>query len=196
MIKKYHLADLFTLLEVILACTLLIMAFFEGLTNYAIWVFIGGELCDALDGPCARRWHYPDDNKYRWWRHYNTEIDQASDILLAAACAIYIMGRVNTFFGFILAMTVLITCGSIELYVAAARAQYPRGYSQRKIDRLLLIRRCIYVFLGIGGAILMLIWHTSWPSFCKWIAVLILAIAAIVLSIIKRNRLTQVNTPL
>ncbi len=196
MIKKYHIGDLFTLSEVVLACTLIVLAFFEGLTDIALWIFIAGELCDALDGPCARRWHYPDDGKRRWWRQYNTQIDQLSDILLAVACAVYLIAQVNTFFGAILTAVIFTHCFIVQLYVDYVTAKQPQKRYSRKIKRIILMRRYVYVFVGIGGAIVLLIWHTTWAIICKALATGLLALSAIILAILKRNRLKEVTTSL
>lgn len=66
--RKYHLADALTALEIIMAATITGMIIFGGSANVVIWLFAVGELCDAFDGICARRWPYPDDGKFRWWR--------------------------------------------------------------------------------------------------------------------------------
>ena len=89
--KKYHLADALTVCELICAVILSGMAFLRVAPAYALWVFAAGELCDAYDGTCARRWPYPDDGKYRWWRVPRTVafIEHMSDILLGLACGCY-----------------------------------------------------------------------------------------------------------
>ena len=56
--KKYLIADALTLLEVLCAIALAYMGLFNCPVDYAIWIFATGIICDALDGPCARTWHY------------------------------------------------------------------------------------------------------------------------------------------
>lgn len=200
--KKYHLADLFTLLEVILACTLLIMAFLGTPADYALWVFVAGELCDAFDGPCARRWHYPNDGKYRWWRRYNVEIDQISDIMLAFACGIYLIWRVSVSFGCILLFGIGAYCLITQLYLYEFNRISHRFIPRRTISAAerhshVIVRRLIYAIMGIGGAIVLLISATSWEFRTKIIVCALGAIIALpVLLIFKRPRTKSERTPL
>lgn len=218
--RKYYIADLLTLLEVILAGILLWMTIANISVDCAIWVFVAGELCDALDGPCARRWHYPDDGKYRWWRHYNSEIDQASDILLAIACGLYLILRVNTFWGCILLIGIGAFCLILQCTLYAydreghrfcRRDQLPYQVvrigtlwvkrtpsreDQALAEKLILFRRIVYVFGGIGGAIALLIWSTSWPTLVKFNLSIFGIAAGLILAHKKRNRLTEDQTPL
>lgn len=196
MIKKYHLCDLFTLLEVILACTLTVMTFKCIPPDYALWVFVAGELCDAVDGPCARRWHYPDDGKRRWWRKYNKQIDQVSDILLACACALYIILCVSSFIGVILSATIAFIALVVQDIVYGQDSQII--FTRPKLaKRLVLFRRCVYVFLGIGGAIATLLWYTSWPILIKVCLSIVGIAAGAVVTLLKfKNRLSEIDTPL
>lgn len=198
--KKYHLADIFTLLEVILAGTLLIMAFLGTPADYALWVFVAGQLCDALDGPCARRWHYPNDGKYRWWRRYNSEIDQISDILLAISCGIYLIWRVSVSFGCILLFGIGTFCLVTQLWLYQfnhiSHRFIPRRMSDAERNAIVLVRRYIYVFMGIGGAILLLIYATSWTLPTKIYVCVAGICIGIILALLKKNRLTEDKTPL
>lgn len=200
--KKYHLADLLTLLEVILACTLLVLAILGTPADYALWVFVAGELCDAFDGPCARRWHYPDDDKPRWWRRHNVEIDQISDIMLAIACGIYLVWRVSLDFGRILFLGVGAYCLIIQLYLyefdRISRRFIPRrSVSDAERHSHVIVRRLIYAIMGIGGAIVLLISATSWELRTKIIVCIIGAVIALpALLIFKRPRTKSEFTPL
>lgn len=170
MIKKYHLADLFTLLEVILAVALLWMAIMDCPVDWALWIFVGGEICDALDGPCARKWHYPNDGKHRWWRTYNSEIDQISDILLAVACGVYLIWRVNWLIGVLLLGGIGTFCLLVQChlyYYDQLRRSVKTNNNILYADRLILFRRRFYVVAGVGGAIATLVWYSSWPFWLK-----------------------------
>lgn len=194
------MADLFTLLEVILAGALFVMTIIGVPPDYAILVFVAGELCDAVDGPCARRWHYPSDGKYRWWRHYNVEIDQISDILLAVACGVYLIFRVSWQIGCGLLFGIGIPCLIVQLYLyrfdRISTRFLPRQIPEFRRKKIVLIRRMCYVFIGVGGAIITLLWHAGWSLPIKVELTVAGAITAIIMIPLKINRLVQDKTPL
>lgn len=196
--KKYHLADLFTLLEVILAIALFIAAVSNAPVEWALYIFVAGELCDAVDGPCARRWHYPDDGKYRWWREYNSETDQASDILLAISCGVYLIWRVSVFWGIALLGGIGLFCLAIQCYIF--RYDHIRHTfvcrDNPHIDDIVLFRRHIYVIAGIGGAIALMVWSTSWPLIIKRILMIVGIICGLILLKLKWNRWKENKTKL
>ena len=194
------MADLFTLLEVILAGALFVMTIIGAPPEYALWVFVAGELCDAVDGPCARRWHYPNDGKYRWWRRYNVEIDQISDIMLAVACGVYLIFRVSWQIGCGLLFGIGIPCLAVQLYLyrfdRISTRFLPRRIPAPQRKKIVLIRRMCYVFLGVGGAIATLLWHTSWSMAAKQILTIAGLCIAIIMIPLKINRIVQDKTPL
>lgn len=166
--------------------------------DYALWVFIGGEVCDALDGPCARHWHYPNDGKKRWWRRYNKEIDQISDILLAIACAAYLIfsnDNIMATIGIVLTLSVAALAWLVHDIVYGSGSQFIYTHPSWT-KNLLLARRYYYVFAGVGGAIATLIWCTSWSIFYKAVTSVLGVAIAIALIFIKRNRLHDIDTPL
>lgn len=194
----YYLADLFTLTEAILSIVLFMMAVVGAPVDHALWVFVAGELCDAVDGPCARRWHYPNDGKSRWWRTYNVEIDQISDIMLAIACGVYLIWRVSWSLGSLLLFGIGAFCLAVQLHLyyydhdlRAFRAHYYIYH-----DRLILFRRRFYVITGVGGAIALLVWYTEWLLQVKIIITAIGLACGFVIWIFKRNRWNDNKTPL
>lgn len=196
--KKYHLADCFTLLETILAIALFIMAFCGATAEQALWVFVAGELCDAIDGPCARKWHYPDDGKYRWWRYYNSEIDQISDILLAIGCGVFIIWRVNAFWGITLTAGLGIFCTVIQCYLYRYNPELHMFICRDipKAEDIILFRRHTYVIAGIGGAIALLVWSTEWALSVKRSLTIAGIICGLILLFLKWNRWKENKTPL
>lgn len=197
--KKYHLADFFTLLEAVLAIVLLIMAICGAKAEQALWVFVAGEICDAVDGPCARRWHYPDDGKYRWWRQYNSEIDQITDIMLAISCGVYLIWRISAFWGVALLGGIGIFCLAIQCYVyrydsATHRLVYRKD--RTNAEDIVLFRRHVYVIAGIGGAIALLVWSTEWLLIVKRVLTIVGVICGLVLLGLKWDRWSQDKTPL
>lgn len=159
--KRYHLADVLTLCEVIAGVILLGMAWFQVPIDYALWIFSIGELCDACDGPCSRRWPYPSDNVYRFWRAHVELIEHVTDGFLYATCAIYLICQPVTWIrysalivGIFLAVFCLITESRIRHIRFGANAGLKR-------KRLILQRRWVYdggiaVFIGI------MIWGAKW----------------------------------
>ncbi len=179
--KKYHIADLLTLCEIIIACTLLILQ--QRLTPEVVfWLFIVGELCDAFDGICARRWHYPDDGKKRWWREWAPEIDQISDILLLLGLVLYLI----TLCGEVL---LIVTIVAVLFFVAVELL------TSEKDKGIRIFRRYVYLACIVAG-ILILLYNTKWKLVTKIVIAVIMALIGITLIFVKKNRLTQVKTPL
>ncbi len=184
--KKYFLADILTGTEVIISVIIAIMIFFssEVTQDVIIWLFVVGELCDAFDGICARRWHYPDDGKKRWWREYAPIIDQVSDIMLIVATALYLIISQAKISLLILGVVIGLFCILVEIW---KRFHY--------FERLVLFRR--YIYLGaIAITLFELLFATSWGNTAKYLAVIAIFIVGIALMIVKRNRLTEDITKL
>lgn len=185
--KSYHLADALTLGEVIAGVILLGMAIFRATANYAIWVFVAGELCDAFDGPCARRWPYPNDGRKRWWRTYVTQIEHLTDIFIAVACMIYLMRCNNPTVAagaLALGYIVIVICATIELIIRRIGAISDAV----NLDWLILARRWFYAFGGIGGGVLLLITAASWAPAVKLCAIISGIGIGLVLFIYKLDR--------
>ena len=107
--KKYLIADFLTLLRAIIGVVIfsLVFSLKEGRTALVLILFSLGELTDALDGEFARRYSYPKDRKYRWWRaecevfdmHRYELNDILADLILGAATLFYIAKFVSPLFG-------------------------------------------------------------------------------------------------
>ena len=193
--KRYLIADALTLLEVLCAIALAYMGLFNCPVDYAIWIFATGIICDALDGPCARTWHYPKDGKRRWWRQHNTELDQISDICLAIACAYYLVFELKSSIAVILIAIIGIVALLVQDVVYSGIS--PLSITNPPLaKKIALFRRYLYVFGGIGGAIAILVWNASWTIVTKITLGAIGIVIGILLVLLKRNRLKDVNTPL
>lgn len=192
MLKKYHLCDLFTLLEIILACTLIAMAHLQISANYAIWVFIGGELCDALDGPCARCWPYPDDGKKRFWRipWVVKAAEHISDITLISALAFYLLKQKGLFFQ----ITICGTAAILTFSLIIEYTLFTRPYSGDERRRLILMRRYVYL-LGIAVGIGELVFCTTWTLLLKIGSCILGLIIGFFLIIAKWDRFTESDEP-
>lgn len=194
--KKYHLADVFTALEVVCGFIIFGMAFFKVGPEIVVFVYGIAELCDAVDGPCARRWHYPNDNKYRWWRVYASQIDQISDILVGIAIGVYLTCCVN----FTLGVSALSASTFIGFFIQTLAYDFPPlglnllvNYPKLGVG-LVLLRRWIYVLALLIVAII-LIFATSWLTTVKFMLASLVVFIGIGLLFYKFNRAIQVKTP-
>lgn len=192
--RLYILADVLTAIRGVLAFAIWLIAGLVVLFDSAasvwsspdivIWLFVIGELCDAFDGICARRWHYPDDGKKRWWRENASVLDQVTDIFLITATATYLGVRLGRF-------DLLMLGGIVALFCIIVEGLKFHYYSKR----LILLRRYIYLAC-IALALFTLLFATSWNGLAKGVAIAAIFIVGIFLMIIKRNRLTQDVTKL
>lgn len=202
--RKYHLADALTAFEVIMAIILLGMAFYRVSADLAIWVFVLGELADALDGPCARRWPYPDDSKIRWWRTHVKAIEHISDIFIATVCMLYLLlqpasatfdlfwwGPFEVSSGaMILGTFIIVICILSEVAIRVLRSN-GSAQDHKHADSIILVRRWIYAFIGLGGGIFLLISATSWSLKTKLTAVFAGAVIGMLLLYCKLDRATD-----
>ncbi len=166
--RKYHLADALTALEIIMAATITGMIIFGGSADVVIWLFAVGELCDAFDGICARRWPYPDDGKFRWWRVPRTVqlIEHVSDIFLLVACAIFLVVRSSLIIRVLTVIggtTIAAICFLIEVEI-----QTDDFYllQPKRAEEVILWRRKVYL-VGIALGVAFLIFSTSWNFWIK-----------------------------
>lgn len=191
--KIYHLADVCTALECVCAVIIIGMAWYGAKPEYALCVFFVGEVFDALDGPLARRFHYPDDGKYRWWRVYAKQTDQLSDLFIGAAMCFYVAARLSPRIG----LTALICATAIGLFVQTIAYDFPPlrlNWLQRQPKlgkRIVLARRWAYVGL-IVYAIRLLLWSTDWPFDTKVVLTAILCAVGLLMFIYKIDRALNV----
>lgn len=196
----YYIADILVLARFILAALLGIVAFVpwpgyssQEMVGFGLIIFLVGELTDALDGPAARRWHYPRDNKYRWWREnrMNVVLDKIADLCLSTAMVVFVFVRVSKLFA------VGISCAIVPfaLLVEFELAPHLRKTDPRYRKDLLLFRRLLYVAM-IYAMSLVTLWSTPWQWWMKLALSLLSVFIVWLLARLKRNRLTQVDTPL
>lgn len=195
--KIYHLADICTALEAVCAVIIFIMAWCGAKPEYALCIFFAGEMFDALDGPLARHFHYPDDGKYRWWREYACQIDQLSDLLIGITTCIYVAIRLNPVIGW----SALGGATTIGLFVQTLTYNFPPlrlnwlEHKPRLGNAVVLIRRWLYVGL-IVFAVGLLLWSTDWPRTAKTTVTVILCTIGVFVFVCKINRMTEVKTEL
>lgn len=191
--RKYHFADALTALEIIMAATITGMIFCGGSADQVIWMFAIGELCDAFDGICARRWPYPDDGKFRWWRVPRTVqlIEHVSDIFLLVACAVFLVVRSS------LIIRILTVIGGVIIaaicFLIEVEIQTDEFYllQPERTEEVILWRRKVYL-VGIALGVAFLIFSTSWNFWIKIGCCLVGAIIGLYLKKKKRDRLDNV----
>lgn len=197
--RKYHIADALTLTEVIFSITIFGMTLAKTKAEYVFLAFLGGELCDAFDGIAARRWHYPDDGKYRWWRRYNVELDILSDIMLAVSVACYLIAYVNRPIGIFL--TALLTGNGIVISLWTRRPHWRQTKTSGTVRfydlnrTVILARRYVYL-AGLTIAAIMILWASTWSEITKWLILCAGVIIGTIMAFVKQDRLTEDKTPL
>lgn len=195
--RKYHIADTLTLCKCICTCILGVLLFTGAKPQTALIIFGIGELCDAFDGICARKWKYPPDGKYRWWREYAPEIDQVTDVLHLSVMALFFIFRICATFvyfrpwiAFSVALAIAFICIVVHIIVAE-----PKYAGSKFATRLILGRRVLYLaciaFIVFAG-----LYAVSWPKAVRIAIAIVLCVGAVGLLIIKWDRATQVKTPL
>lgn len=189
--KKYHIADLLTLTEVVMAAVVVGLAGAGADAVFALAAFLIGEICDAFDGICARKWHYPKDGKFRWWREKAVEIDQLSDILLALAVLFYVGLNLDLGFALLVAGTAIM----IAVPVQFISGWLARNGAKNLADKLVLVRRYLYL-VGLIILFVTLVQNASLSLFAREVVYGLTVIAALVMIVVKQNRLTQNKTPL
>lgn len=188
----YYLADALTLCEGILALVIMLLSFFDTPPETILFVFVAAEICDALDGPCARHWHYPNDGVYRWWREYCEWTDKITDLMTGASLIVYIAVHLNHGFGLFIFFACLIIGLPIQLCVYDCKGF---GYNLRAKRpslalKIVCVRRFVYA-LSIFIVISYLILATSWPLHLKHLLGFCTILVGFVLLFAKKNRLNN-----
>lgn len=163
-----YLADLLTLIRLILALVLIGLAVTQSSADNAFIVFLVAELTDTFDGTCARLWPFP-KGKAPWYRKYAAYYDMASDVLLAGAQVLFVLLAINLWVGLAIAAFYIVICGGIELLVYGKFLGHPNNCTKNSLARrnfplakkIIMARRYAYALcLGITNAIIL--FATSW----------------------------------
>lgn len=179
-----------TAIEFIMAAILTGMIVLQEPSNWVVWIFAIGEICDAFDGICARRWPYPNDGKYRWWRVPRTVqfLEHTSDIWLVGACCVYIamfapppVNSIITYLGF--AIVCICVVVEVNLRTDPVALKYPAFR-----EDIIIKRRIIYL-TGVGIGMATLICMTTWPAEIKAILLIVGALIGVWLYKKKPDRL-------
>ena len=209
--KKYHIADMLTLLRAIIGVAILSLTFLirEPITGTILILFAVGELTDALDGEFARRYKYPRDGIDRWWRRYNDSYDLYqyelndiyADLIIGIATLIYIIRWVDplaggVYFGAMagIGLFVLMTTESQDFRTSY---RYETIEVVERIREHLILRRRRWYAWGLAIITLTLIVNSEIAVWVKIILVLLGIFVGIYLVELKRpTRLKEDKTPL
>lgn len=169
-----YLADILTLSRLILAISLMILAFTGGTPEAAFIVFLTAELTDTFDGTCARKWPFPKDKTPKY-RKYAAQFDMISDVLLTFAHVLFMTLRINWILGTIIIAYYLISSVLGDLLVYGKILGHPDNCTKNSLakrnfplaKKIILTRRYIYTLcLGVVNAVIL--FATNWPDPVKY----------------------------
>ena len=182
--KKY-LADILTLIRIILAIILIVFAVLPSESDdvhaVVFSLFVLGELTDAFDGTCATRWPFP-KNKTPKYRKYAAVYDIFADILLAAGLALNFINHINMALGLSVGVIYSVLSIIMDLIVYGRILGHPDTCTKNSLMRknfnlskkLVLARRNLYLALIFTGTTITL-YVSSWPLAVK-IAITVIAV--------------------
>lgn len=169
-----YLADILTGSRFVLAVILLVLAFVGSPAENAFIIFLVAELTDTFDGTCARKWPFP-KNKTPKYRKYAAQFDMASDVLLAAAQALFLLLQVDIVAGMVV-VGFYALCIMMELMLYGKFLGHPDNCTDWSLakrnfplaKKIVLVRRYLYaIALGVVNAFIL--FATSWPEPVKWV---------------------------
>lgn len=182
--KKY-LADILTLIRIILAIILIVFAVLPSESDdvhaVVFSLFVLGELTDAFDGTCATRWPFP-KNKTPKYRKYAAAYDIFADILLAAGLALNFINHINMALGLSVGVIYSVLSIIMDLIIYGRILGHPDTCTKNSLMRknfnlskkLVLARRNLYLALIFTGTTITL-YVSSWPLAVK-IAITVIAV--------------------
>lgn len=182
--KKY-LADILTLIRIILAIILIVFAVLPSESDdvhaVVFSLFVLGELTDAFDGTCATRWPFP-KNKTPKYRKYAAVYDMFADILLAAGLALNFINHINMALGLSVGVIYSVLSIIMDSIIYGKILGHPDTCTKNSLMRknfnlskkLVLARRNLYLALIFTGTTITL-YVSSWPLAVK-IAITVIAV--------------------
>jgi len=169
-----YLADILTFVRFVLAGFLLVFLITYASPECVLIVFCIGELTDAFDGTCAKRWPFPKGKEPKY-RRFAEQYDMIADILLLGFMGLYIVIWINIW---LVAWMVFVIVASFILEMVCYGR--PLGHpnfctknslyrkNQKLAEKILLLRRKLTYLPSIATAIIMLLFATAWPDAVKF----------------------------
>ena len=169
--KKYHIADLLTLSRVFFTVAIVLLTINNAPLELTFTVFCIGELTDALDGPFAKLYPYPEvPKKHRFWREGNFPkiFDTGTDIALGVSFLVFIFMRVNQVF----ATAIFCSSVSIGFFVTKEIRSLSDPRFNEAVDKLISDRRFLYatsIFVLIIGTTFLMSLSWFWKVILVWL---------------------------
>lgn len=169
-----YLADILTLIRLILSLILITISFTGGTPEQAFIIFLIAELTDTFDGTCARKWPFPKDKTPKY-RKYAAQFDMVSDVLLAGGQVFFCTFQVNWIVGLVVMLYYAFGCGVLEFVLYGKLFGHPDNCTKNSLTarnfplakKIVLTRRYLYVIcLGIVNAFIL--FATNWPDLVKY----------------------------
>jgi len=166
-IKKYHIADILTASRFFFAALIIAMTIMGSRPGGVLLIFAIGEMTDAVDGPAAARWPYPDELEASlWWRVNVVAFDIAADMVLGTAALIYT--AVHTYsFGMVLMVGALSIGTVTQLLIVYV---LPPSEKSLFTKYLILTRRAFLYVPTIAAVVIMLLLKATVPGELSWAA--------------------------
>ena len=187
--KKYIICDVLTWGRLLFLSTLMLIC---ALTKLPLWVglvaYVVGVLSD-MDGYFARKYPYPKDGRYRWWRakKFIALLDEVADVVFGINVLVFFICRIDTVAG----MWFLVLALNIGILVQIVLKVGILKHRPGILNFILLCRRILYFTLI--GVVLVMITLAAFPRYSLIAIGVYLAIALLVwrLGMINMDRLTK-----
>lgn len=171
---KSYLADILTFTRFVLAGFLLYFLITHSSTECVLVVFCIGELTDAFDGTCAKKWPFPKGKEPKY-RRFAEQYDMIADTLLLGFMGLYIVIYLNLWLVAWMVF-VIITSFVIEMVCYGRPFGHPNFCTKKSLyrknqklaEKILLLRRKLTYLPSIAMATIMLLFATAWPDVVKY----------------------------
>ena len=166
--KKHHIPDILTASRFLLAAIIIGLTIAGASPGRVLALFVIGELTDAIDGPLAFRWPYPDELERRlWWRVNKVFFDIAADMTLGIATLLYVARHTYPFGRILLVGAVGLGTLSQILVLRVFPPQERSGFTRWFI----LLRRGMLYIPTIAATVIMLLLKATVPGELTWDAI-------------------------
>ncbi|MBQ7802488.1 hypothetical protein IJ380_01300 [Candidatus Saccharibacteria bacterium] len=184
----YYIADLLTTTRLILIFVLAHLTHVHAPLSTVFIVYGAGQITDALDGFFAKKFPYPEDGKFRFWRvgKFPKIFDTGTDLILSLTFAAYFYLYVSREFVLVVIPSAVILGFFVEYLIRTPEFKNSPEATLKLIDT----RRLLYgvsLFVVLARTILSLPLQID----AKYILELILGIVGVVVLIFKGNRLKE-----
>ncbi len=184
-----YLADLLTLVRVILAATMIVasVANLPMDTGTAFLIFVVAELTDAFDGTLAMRFPFP-KNKAPWYRKYAAKYDMFADALTAIAAMVFFTLRINLIAGLAIIVSYGVAAAIVDWIVYGKLFGHPDDCAPGSLmqrdfllaKKIIMARRTIYLLL-IGMVAVWMLCVSGWRLEAKIVIMIMATVVAVFL---------------